>query len=119
MVEKATPLAGGSGLSKEASSSSVASVKRQRSDKWHATRGSPGLSSSGVSSTSSFFMPPPPLPAVTEEAVQAHRTVIERNALEDDLAKLQNLAHLATMAYEAGLNLWKMRYGEDWEGHRE
>ena len=56
---------------------------------------------------------------MTEEAIQARRTAIKRNALEDDLAKLQNLAHLATMAYEAGLNLWKMHYGEDWEGHRE
>ena len=119
MVEKATPVASGSGLTKETSSSSVASVKRQRSDQWHATRGSPGLSSSGLSSTSSFFMPPPPPPAVTEEGMQARRTAIERNALEDDLAKLQNSAHLATMAYEAGLNLWKMRYGKDWEGHRE
>ena len=118
-MEKATPVAGGSGLTKEASSSSVASVKRQRSDKWHATRGPPGLSSSGVSSTSSFFMPPPPPPPATEEGMQACRTAIERNALEDDLAKLQNMAHLATMAYEAGLSLWKMRYGKDWEGHRE
>ena len=118
-MEKATPVVGGSGLSKEASSLSVASVKRQWSNKWHATHGSPGLSSSGVSSTSSFFMPPPPLPAVTKEAMQAHQTVIECNALEDDLAKLQNSAHLVTMAYEAGLNLWKMRYGKDWEGHRE
>ena len=119
MVDKAMPVAGGSAVTREPSSLLLASIKRQRSDQWHATRGSPDLSSSGLLSTSSFFMPPPLPPPATEEGMHAQQAAIERSALDDDLAKLQNSAHLATMAYEAGLSLWKMRYGKDWEGHRE
>ena len=113
VVEKATPVVGGSAVTREPSSLLLVSIKHQQLDQWHATCGSPDLSSSGLSLTSSFFMPPPPPSPATEEGMHAWQAVIERSALDNDLVKFQNSAHLAMMAYEVGLNLWKMRDGKD------